>query len=99
MTPAERYALIDANTPEVDGVHYANCYFDWGWKGCGFGQFSFSFDSETGKWECSNELMSPERSRKLLHAFADYVADNLKPIIEADRDEVDERRAKHDSAE
>jgi hypothetical protein len=77
MTPEERQAVRDANPPEVSGLHYANVYFDWGWKGCGFGQLSFSFDPETGKFECMNECMSRDSVRKLLHAMADFVADRV----------------------
>ena len=87
MTQDERYAVMDANTPVCDSVHSASAYFDWGWKGCGFGQFSFSVDPKTGKWECSNEMMGPESARKLLHAFADYVADKLEPVIIKEREE------------
>lgn len=49
LTPEERKKLRDENPPVVDHLHYANSYFDWGWKGCGFGQLSFSIDRETGK--------------------------------------------------
>lgn len=59
----------------VHGVHHAQAYFDWGWQGCGFGQLSFSMD-KGGKITCMNECMGREAVRKLLHAFADYVADN-----------------------
>lgn len=96
MTRDERYAVMDANLPVCDGVHSGDAYFDWGWKGCGFGQFSFSFDRETGKWDCSNEMMSPESTRKLLHAFADYVADQLAPMIIKEREEWDAKRAAQD---
>jgi len=81
MDHAERAAMREANPPVVDGAHSAHAYFDWRWKGCGFGQFSFHYDHETEKWSCSNEVMGPEASRKLLHAFADFVADNLAPVI------------------
>ena len=60
----------------VHGLHHAGAYFDWGWKGCGFGQLSFDYDNETGKITCMNECMGREAVRQLLHAFADYVADN-----------------------
>jgi len=76
--------MREANPPTVDGVHHANVYFDWSWKGCGFGQLSFNFDRDTQKWDCMHECMSPENVRKLLHAFADHVADNLTPVIEAE---------------
>lgn len=82
----ERQKIMDANPPVCDGIHYANTYLDWRWQGCGFGQLSFSFDRENG-WECSNEMMSPEAVRKILHAYADYVADQLTPVIIKERDE------------
>jgi hypothetical protein len=75
MTEEERKAVRDANPPEVSGLHHANMYFDWGWKGCGFGQLSFSFDRETSKLECMNECMSRDSVRKILHSMADFIAD------------------------
>ena len=71
----EQQKLRDENPPKVDYVHYSNSYFDWGWKGCGFGQLSFSIDGETGNITCMNEYMGRDSVRKLLHAFADFIAD------------------------
>lgn len=82
MTREQREKTMKENPPVVTAAHGASAYFDWEWHGCGFGQLSFDFDRGTGLWECSNEGMDPDRVRKLLHAFADYVADNLKPVIE-----------------
>lgn len=90
MTPDERNALIDSNTPEIEHIHDARAYFSWSWKGCGFGQLSF--DLEDGKWECDTEFMSPERTRKLLHAYADHIADQLTPIIIEEKRIMDEKR-------
>ncbi len=75
LTPEERKKLREENPPVVDWVHNANAYFDWGWKGCGFGQLSFSIDHNTGKISCMNECMSRDSVRKILHALADFVAD------------------------
>lgn len=75
QTLEERQKLRDENPPVVDHLHYANSYFDWGWEGCGFGQLSFSIDRETGQIECMNECMSRESVRKILHAYADFIAD------------------------
>lgn len=82
MSPEQRRQVMKDNPPTCEHVHNSTVYFDWSWQGCGFGQLSFSFDSATGKWSCDTESMGPESTRQLLHAFADYVADNLKPILE-----------------
>lgn len=58
----------------VDAIHNADVYFDWGWKGCGFGQLSFHYDRETKKITCMDECMGREGVRKLLYALADYIA-------------------------
>lgn len=73
---SERRDLMNAHPPEIDQLIGAKAYFSWSWEGCGFGQLSFAYDRETGAISCSNECMSRENVRKLLHAFADYVADN-----------------------
>lgn len=67
---------------EIGTVHNANAYFDWSWLGCGFGQLSFSKDKETGELTCMNECMGREAVRKLLHAFADHLADNVRLLDE-----------------
>jgi hypothetical protein len=59
---------------EIGSIHMASAYFDWSWRGIGFGQLSFS--SKNGKITCMNECMSRERVRELLRAFADHIADN-----------------------
>lgn len=84
----ERFKVKNGNDPVICGVHSAGAYFDWGWKGCGHGQLSFSMNrSFTGdgedaevvrKWTCSNEGMSRDDVRKLLHALADHIADNVE---------------------
>ena len=85
MTAEERKQVMEENPPVVTAAHNAAAYFDWEWHGCGFGQLSFDFDRKTQLWGCSNEGMDPDRVRTLLHAFADYVADNLKPVIEEEQ--------------
>lgn len=90
MTPDERKHAMDTNPPVVDEAYAANAYFGWGWKGCGFGQLSFSV--KDGQWSCDTEMMGPDSTRKLLHAFADYVADQLEPIIKAERDAWDAKQ-------
>lgn len=75
LTIEQRRAMIAANLPVVSDLHGANVYFDWGWKGCGFGQLSVHFDRETSKLECMNERMSRDSVRKILHSLADFIAD------------------------
>lgn len=74
MTPEERQAVMEANPPQVSYLHNAGTYFDWGWKGCGFGQLEV-FLSKDGTLIVENECMGRERVRKILHAWADFVAD------------------------
>ena len=62
-------------TPEIGDVFRSSVYFDWVWKHCGFGQLSWYID-ENGSIQMSNEGMNRERIRKILHSYADYVADN-----------------------
>lgn len=81
---------MNDHVPFVNEVHSAGAYFTWGWKRCGFGELSFGV--KDGKWHCDTECMGPESVRKLLHAFADHVADNLTPVIEAERAEMMAKR-------
>lgn len=67
--------LAKASTPVVETPHYARAYFDWGWPHFGFGQLSFGMRDD-GKIYIDNECMSRDAVRKILHAFADHVADN-----------------------
>lgn len=76
--------------PKCTDVHSAGAYFDWSWEGCGFGQLSFS--CKDGVWSCDTEMMGPESTRKLLHAFADHVADQLEPILIAEREAFENKR-------
>jgi hypothetical protein len=62
----------------IDDIIGANAYFSWVWQGVGFGQLSFEKDTTTGEITCMNECMSRDSVRKLLHEFADYIADNAK---------------------
>lgn len=80
----DRKKLMEENNPEISSIHWANVYFDWSWIGCGFGQLSFSLNKETGKLVCSNEFMSRESVRKILHALADHVADNCELLDDRD---------------
>lgn len=75
LTREERTKIMDENPPEVTGVHWASGYFDWTWKGCGFGQLSFSLDGDV--LTCMNECMGRDSVRKLLHAYADFIADRV----------------------
>lgn len=95
----ERQKLMADNPPVCTGVHGAQAYFNWSWKGCGFGQLTFSY--QDGEWSCDTEMMGPESTRKLLHAFADHVADNLKPIIEEERrlEDLEDQRRREQEAE
>ena len=61
--------------PEVSGIHSGGAYFDWGWKGIGYGQLSFHYDRIDERITIDNECMSRDTVRKLLHAFADFIAD------------------------
>jgi len=96
MTPDEREVAMEENPPVVTSAWQANGNFSWEWTGCGFGGLSFGYDSEKKEWFCDTECMGPESTRMLLHAFADYVADQLKPVIEAEREELEKRRNKDD---
>lgn len=86
MTQDDREQVMKENPPECTAVHSGGAYFDWSWKGCGFGQMSFDYDSEKKEWTGDTECMGPESTRKLLHAFADHVADNLAPLIIKERE-------------
>lgn len=77
LTKEERKEMMEANPPVVYCLHTADVYFDWGWKGCGFGQFSFEYNRETGEITAMNECMGRESIRKFLHALADYIADRV----------------------
>ena len=78
ITHDYRRQLMDENPPVVcsDGIYSAGAYFSWSWQGCGFGQLSFS-KRDDGKFHCMNEGMGPESVRKLLHALADAIADEI----------------------
>jgi len=77
LTVEERAKLMAENPPEIDAIHIGSyLYFDWGWKGCGFGQLDVRFDPETGKIAVANECMSRERVRSILIALANHIADN-----------------------
>ena len=73
----ERQKIMSQNPPGIGEVFNGAAYFTWHWQGCGFGELSFKFNPETGKFDCMNECMGPESVRKFLHAYADYVADNI----------------------
>jgi hypothetical protein len=74
LSMEEREAIMEANPPVVSGLHWAKTYFDWGWKGFGFGQLEV-FLSKDGDLLIHNECMGRDRVRKILHAWADYIAD------------------------
>lgn len=81
LTLEEREALMDSNPPEVDTLHAADLYFDWSWRGCGWGQLSISYDRQTGELTAMNECMDRDSVRKFLHALADFIADRV--VLEA----------------
>jgi hypothetical protein len=76
MTPEERSQIMADHPPEIGSIHWGSCYFDWSWKGCGFGQLDFRVDRETGTIAIANECMSRDRVRTILRALADHIADN-----------------------
>lgn len=78
LTLEERQAIMAANPPEIGSLHSANAYFDWSWRGCGFGQLHFSFHPETGKVTCDSEHMGRERVRTILIALANHIADTCE---------------------
>ena len=63
------------NPPEATDVFSTFIYFNWSWMGCGFGQLSVELDREKGEIVCENECMSRDSIRKILHAYADFIAD------------------------
>jgi hypothetical protein len=78
MTPEKHQkATHDANTPQVTCVHYGQTFFDWSWNGCGFGQLEILFNKD-GDLIAHNEMMSRDSVRKLLHAWADFIADRVQ---------------------
>lgn len=91
-TAEERRKLREANPPVCDNAYAANAYFDWYWDGCGCGQLRFGYNPDTNEWWADTEMMGPESTRKLLHAFADFVADKLAPSIEAERKQWEEQK-------
>jgi hypothetical protein len=76
LTHEEREIIMAANPPEIGSIHYGGCYFDWSWKGCGFGQLDFRVDRESGEIRVANECMGRERVRSILIALANHIADN-----------------------
>lgn len=60
---------------EIGDIHNCAAYFDWHKAGCGFGQLSFALHE--GRLTCMNECMSRKSVRKILHAFADKIADEV----------------------
>jgi hypothetical protein len=76
ITETRRDELMNAHPPTIL-FGRGTARFTWDWPSCGIGELSFGYSDETKKYECSNEGMGPESVRKLLHAFADHVADNI----------------------
>lgn len=72
---ARRDKLRAENPPEATDVFNTSIYFNWSWMGCGFGQLSVELDREKGEIVCQNECMSRDSIRKILHAYADFIAD------------------------
>ena len=72
----EHYENLSRDSlPTIEFLFGFNMYCDWHWPGCGFGQLDFKFDPETNQIHCGNECMSRDAVRKMLHSFADFVAD------------------------
>jgi len=76
LTSEERAKLRAENPPEIGSIHWGNVYFDWGWKGFGFGQLDFRVNRDTGEICIANECMSRESVRAILIALANHIADN-----------------------
>lgn len=75
---------MDAATPEIGEFMMFTIYLNWGWDGCGFGEFYASKNHDTGEWTIDDECMSPESVRKILHAAVDkFVDEQLKVKREA----------------
>jgi hypothetical protein len=72
---AAREKEREENPPKISGIHWSSLYIDWSWKGCGFGQLQVEVDPDTKDLICNNEYMSRDSIRKLLHAYADFIAD------------------------
>ncbi len=75
LTCKERDHVCEMNPPIVNGIHNVSLYCDWNWITCGFGQLSVDLIVKEDKIEVMNECMSRDSVRKILHAFADYIAD------------------------
>lgn len=60
----ERLKIMAENPPEIYSIHWGSAYFDWGWKGCGFGQLDFRI-SEDGTIRVANEYMSRDKVRAI----------------------------------
>jgi hypothetical protein len=84
MTPDERRAMMAANPPEIGTIFQGQAYFNWAWKGCGFGQLSFDVNRDTHEITCMNECMSRESVRSILISLANHIAD--KCVMDCDRE-------------
>lgn len=62
-------------SPHINSIYSTNIYFGWGWYTCGFGQLAVKYDEDTNRITCMNECMGRKSVRKMLHAYADYLAD------------------------
>ena len=77
--------LASRANPTVTGIAGSSVYFDWSWPHIGFGQLSFSLNEEGNQIVCYDECMGREAVRKLLHAYADFIADRVQ-LIESPKD-------------
>lgn len=76
MNISERIALMNASNPEIETIVWSNIYVNWSWPGKGFGQLDVRTDQdEPGVIRVDNECMDRESVRKILHAWADFIAD------------------------
>lgn len=75
LTREERDLICELNPPEATFLHSAEFRFDWSWAACGFGQISVDYNRRRKRLVISNECMSRDSIRKMLHSLADFIAD------------------------
>ena len=77
MGMLDNYGLYQKKDVEIKYVDNIMLRFGWGKKRFGFGQLGVYID-KNGHVKCMNERMARETVRELLHAMADYIADNAE---------------------
>lgn len=73
-----------AEKPVVHSIMDLSLYVGWGWDGCGFGELFVKYDAEKNQWTADTECMGPQSVRKILHAAADKIADDLEAAMKKD---------------